>query len=134
VTQELTGNSIPEAEPAFGFHARPVDGATTARLGQLNLPVKQRDHVPGRDAADDEGGAGPGDQEGARFGAAERILVIQEGGGDTFGGCGGCVSGGVVVVQDGFRVDLVEDHDGGVLAGLSGGSRWWFCFRLRIRF
>ncbi len=133
VTQELTGDGIPEAEPAFGFRARPVDGATTARLGQLNLPVKQRDHVPGRDAADDEGGAGPGDQGGARFGAAERILVIQEGGGDTFGGCGGCVNGGVVVVQDGFRVDLVEDHDGGVLAGLSG-SRWWFCFRLRIRF
>jgi hypothetical protein len=98
VTQELTGDSIPESEPAFGFHARPIDGVTTARLGQ-HLAVKQRDHGPKRDGADDEGGAGPGDQGGAGFGAAKRIVVIQEVGGDCFGGCGGCV----VVVQDVFR-------------------------------
>ncbi len=101
VTQELTGDSIPESEPAFGFHARSIDGVTTARLGQHNLAVKQRDHGPKRDGADDEGGAGPGDQGGARFGAAERIVVIQEVGGDCFGGFGGCA---VVVVQDAFRV------------------------------
>lgn len=133
MAEELTGDNIREAEPAFGFHARPVDGATTARLGQHNLPVKQRDHVPRRDGADDEGGAGPGDQGEARFGAAERVVVVQEVGDDGFGGCGGCVDGGVVAVRDGFWVDLVEDHEGGVLARLSG-SRWWCCFRLRISY
>lgn len=71
VTQEFTGDSIPEAEPAFGFHARPVHGATAVRPGQHNLPVKQHDHVPERDGADDEGGSGPGDQEGARFSATQ---------------------------------------------------------------
>ncbi len=112
MTQELTGDSISEAEPAFGFHTRPVDGATAARRVQRNLSVKQCDHVPGRDAADDEGRAGPGDQVGARFGAAQRDLVIQEVGGDSFGGCISCGDRVVVVVVhfDGFRVDLVEDH------------------------
>lgn len=61
MAEEITGDNVPEAEPAFGFHARPVDRARTARLGQHNPPVKQRDHIPGRDGADDEGGAGPGD-------------------------------------------------------------------------
>jgi len=107
-----------------------VDGAAASRLGQHNLPVKQRDHVPERDGTDDEGGAGPGDRGGAGFGAAERVMVVQVGG-DGFGGCGGCVDGGVVGVRDRFGVDLVEDHDGGVLAGLSGsGWRRWWCVRL----
>lgn len=88
VTQELTGDGIPEAEPAFGFHARPVDGATTARLGQYDLPVKQRDHVSGRDGMDDEGRAGPGNQGVARSGAGERVVVVPDVGGDSFGG--GC--------------------------------------------
>jgi hypothetical protein len=129
VTQELTRDGILEAELAFGFHARPVDRAAAARRGQHNLPVNQRDHVPGLDGADDKGGAGPGDRGGAEFGAAERVVVVQEVGDDGFGGCSGCVDGGVVGVRDGFGVDLVEDHDGGVLAGLSG-SRWW---RIRLR-
>ena len=120
VTQEPTRDGTLEAEPAFGFHARPVDAAAATRLGQHNLPVKQRDHVPGQDGADDEGRAGPGDRGGAGFGAAERVVVVQEVGGDGLGGCGGCVDGGVVGVWDGFGVDLVEDHDGGVLAGLAG--------------
>ncbi len=79
---------------------------------QRNLPVKQCDHVPGRDGADDEGGAGPGDQVGARSGAAQRVLVIKEVGDDSFGRCIGCGDRVVVVVVhlDGFRVDLVEDH------------------------
>ena len=119
MTQEPTRDGIPEAKPAFGFHARPVDGAAASRLGQHNLPVKQCDHVPGRDGADDEGGAGPGDRGGAGFGAAEQVKVVQEVGGDGFRGCGGCVDCGVVGVRDGFGVDLVEGHDGGVLARLS---------------
>ena len=119
MTQKFTGDSIPEAEPAFGFDAHPVDGATTARLGQRNLPVRQRDHVPARDGADDEGGARPRDQEGARSGAAKWLVVVLEVSGDGFWGCGGCTDGGVVVVQDGFRVDLVDNHDG----GLSGSRR-----------
>ena len=55
--------------------------------------------------------------------------------GDSFGGCGGCVDGGVVGVQDEFGVHLVEDHTGGVLAGLFG-SRWWrwWCVRLRMSY
>ena len=112
MAQELAGDSILEAEPAFGFLTRPVDGATTTWMGQRNLPLKQCDHVPGFDAADDEGGAGPGDQVGARFGAAQRVVIIQKIGGDGFGGCIGCVDRGafVVVHLDGFRVDLVEDH------------------------
>ena len=112
MTQEPTRGEIPEAEPALGFHARPVDGAAASRLGQHNLPVNQRDHVPRRGGADDKGGAGPGDRGGAGFGAAERVMVVQEVGGDGFGGCGGCVDGGVVGVRDRFGVDLVEDHNG----------------------
>jgi hypothetical protein len=133
VTQESTRDGILEAEPAFGFYARPVDGATAARPGQHNLPVKQRDHLPGQDGADDEGRAGPGDRGGAGFGATERVVIVLEVGGDGLGRCGGCVDGGVIGVRDGIRVDLVEDHDGGVLAGLPR-SRWWrwWCVRLRM--
>ena len=47
MTQESTRNSIPEAEPAFGFHTIPVDRATTVYLGQHNLPIEQREHVRG---------------------------------------------------------------------------------------
>ena len=75
--------------------------------------------MPGQDRADDKGGPGPGDQGGARFGAPERVVVIQEVGSDGFGGCGGCVDGGVVAVRDGFGVALVEDHDGWWLVCLS---------------
>lgn len=113
MTQHLTGDGIPEAEPAFAFLALPVDGAATARRDQHDLPVEQCDHVPGRDGADDEAGAGPGDQVGARSsGAAQRVVVVQEVGGHGFGGCTGCADGGVVVVVllGGFRVDLVEEH------------------------
>ena len=122
MTQILTGDKIPEAEPAFDLHARPVDGATTARMGQRNVPVKQRYHVPGRDGADDEGGAGPRDQVGARSGVAQRVVVIQEVGGHGFGGGIDCVVRAVVVVVvplDGFRVNLVEDH------WRSGGQVVW---------
>jgi len=61
-------------------------------MEQHNLTVKQRDHGP-KSRTGDQGEAG--------LGAAERIVVIQEVGGDCFGGCGDCV---VVVVQDAFRV------------------------------
>jgi hypothetical protein len=115
VTQEPTRDGILEAEPAFGFYARPVDGAAAARPGQHNLPVKQRDHLPGQDRADDEGRTRPGDRGGARFGATERVMVVQEVSGDGLGWCGGCVDGGVIRVRDGIRVDLVKDHDSGVL-------------------
>lgn len=87
MTKEPTRDNIQEAEPAFGFHARPVDGAMTARLGQHNLPAKQREHIPRRNGADNESGAGRRDQGGARFGAAER--VVQEVGGDSFRWCSG---------------------------------------------
>jgi len=120
VTQHFTGDSISKTEPTFSFHACPVDRATTARLGQHYLPVKQGDHVPGRDGANYKGGTGPGDQGRARFGAAEWVVMVQKVGGDGLGGCDGCVDGGVVAVRDGFRVDLVANHTSGVLAGLSG--------------
>ena len=64
MTQERPGHGVPKAQPAFGFHACPADGATVeviARLRQHNLTIEQRDHVPGGDGADDEGGAGPWD-------------------------------------------------------------------------
>ncbi|KFX96934.1 hypothetical protein O988_05099 [Pseudogymnoascus sp. VKM F-3808] len=41
MTGELIRNAIPETEPAFGFHTRPVDGASAAWRGQHNLLVKQ---------------------------------------------------------------------------------------------
>lgn len=82
------------------------------------MPVKQRDHVPRRDGADDEGRAGPGNQGGARFRAAERVVVVQEVAEDGFGGCSDYVDSGVVAVRNGVRVDLIGDHDGGYLAGL----------------
>jgi len=115
MTQEITRDWIPEAEPAFGFQARPADGAAAARRGQHNLPVEQRDHVPGRDGADDKGGAGPRDRGVAGCDAVERVVVIREVSGDGFGGCGGHADGGVVGLWDGFGVDFVEGHDGGML-------------------
>ncbi len=81
------------------------------------MPVKQCHHVPRRDGADDEGRAGPGNQGGARFRAVERVVVVQDVGEDGFGGCSSCVDGGVVAVRNRVRVDLIEDHDGGFLAG-----------------
>lgn len=113
VAQKPTRGRILEAEPAFYFGAFPVDMAImSARQGQQNLSVEQRDHATARDRADDEGGAGIRDQRLARFGAAGQLIAILIGG---FGRSGGCVDSGVVVVRDGFRVDLVEDHDIGVL-------------------
>ena len=68
--------------------------------------------MPAKDGADDKGRAGPRNQEGAGFGASERVMIIREvGGGFGFGGCGVRVGCGAVV-RDGFRVDLVENHDG----------------------
>lgn len=110
MTQEFTGDSIPEAEPAFGFHAQPGDGSTTARRGQHNLPIEQRDHVPGRDGADDEGGVGPRDQVGFSLDTRERILIIQKIGGDGFRRGISSVAGELIVVLDGVRDDLVEEH------------------------
>ena len=72
--------------------------------------------MPAKDGADDKGGARPRNQEGAGFGTAEWAVIIQDfGGGFGFGGCGDGVGCGVVVVRDGFRVDLVGSHDGGWL-------------------
>ena len=49
--------------------------------------------MTGSDGADDEGGVGPGDQVGGRFGAGSHwVEVIQEVGGDGFGGRVGCVN------------------------------------------
>ena len=65
--------------------------------------------------ADDKSGAGPRNQEGAGFGASERVVIIREvGGGFGFrrggdgGGCG-------FIVRDEFRLYFVESHDGGWL-------------------
>lgn len=113
VAQKPTGGRILEAEPAFDFGAFPVDMAImSARQGQHNLSVEQRDHTTARDGADDEGGAGIRDQRGARFGAAGQLMAILIGG---FGRSDSCIDGRVVVVRDGLRVDLIEDHDSGVL-------------------
>ena len=72
-----------------------------------------------RDGADDKSGAGPRNQGGAGFSAFERVVIIPEvGGGFGFGGCGSCVGCGVVV-RDGFKVDLVENHNGGWLVSPS---------------
>lgn len=48
---------------------------------------------------------------------AERVAVVQEVGGNGFGGG---VDGRFVGIQGGFRVDWVENHNGRVFAGLSG--------------
>ena len=73
--------------------------------------------MPARDGADDKRGAGPRNQKEAGFGTSERAVIIREvGGGFGFGGCGGGVVCGVVV-RDGFRVGLIEDHDGDWLVG-----------------
>ena len=121
MAQEFTRDRTPEAEPAFGFLTRPVVAATTARRGQHDLPVEQCDHVPGRDGADDEDGAGPRDQEGgARFDVVirvvvERVVVVAyEIRGVGAGGCDGCVDGGVITIRDRCRLDLIEDHNGGM--------------------
>ena len=69
--------------------------------------------MPKRGGADDKGGTRPRNQVGAGFGASERAMIIRDvGGGFGFGGCSGCVGCGVVF-RDMFRIDLVEDHDGG---------------------
>ena len=76
--------------------------------------------MPGQDGADDKGGAGPRNQGGAEFGASEQTVIIREVGGSfAFEGCGSCVGCGVFVL-DGFRVDLVENHDGGWLVSPGG--------------
>ena len=98
-----------------------MDRATTARLDQHNLPIKQRQNVPRRDGADDEGGAGPGDQERARLG----VVIVpgsRWGAGDGSEGCSDCVDCGVVAVQHGIRIDLVEDHDGEFWLGCPDGT------------
>ena len=104
VTQKFIRNAIPETEPAFGFHTRPVDGATAAWRGQHNLPVKQCNYMPGRDRADDK-------SEIVRSDTAGRVVVFQEVCGNVFGGCSGRVNDGVVRIGDGFRVELVEAHN-----------------------
>lgn len=106
MTQEFTGDNVPEAEPAFDFHTRPVNRAMTARLGQHNLPVKQRERFPGRDGADDESEAGPRDQEVA--GTADRVAVIQAVFGNGCGGCDSCVDVGVVAVVVVIVADVVR--------------------------
>jgi hypothetical protein len=101
VTQKFIRNGIPETEPAFDFHTRPVDGATAAWRGQHNLPVKQCDYMPGRDRADDKGEIVPRDTAG-------RLVVFPEVCGNA---CSGRVNDGVVRIGDGFRVELVEAHN-----------------------
>lgn len=68
MAQESTRGEILEAEPPFGFHADPVDGAAAAGRGYHDVSVEERDYTPGRDGADDEGGAGPGDRSGGGVG------------------------------------------------------------------
>ena len=60
--------------------------------------------MSGCDGADDEGGVGPGDRVFARFGGAERVLVVEGIEGDGFGR-GGCSSGdgGDVIVALGVE-------------------------------
>jgi len=91
-----------------------VDRAAATGRGQHHLPVAQRDYVPGRDGADDEGGAGPGDRGGSELG----VVVIEDFRGDAFRGCAwrvgrGCR--GVVGIWDRLGVKVVENHDGGAL-------------------
>lgn len=102
-----------EAEPAFGFHARPVYRAAAARLGQHNLPVKQCDHASARDGADDEGESGPRDRGGARIDIPVEVVS------DCFGGCCSCVGGGIIEIQDRSGLDFIHNHDTRVLARLS---------------
>jgi hypothetical protein len=79
-----------------------VDGATAAGGSQYNLSVAQRDYVPGRDGADEEGRVGPGDGGCTKLSVAERVEVIQEISNDSFWRCSGCVDGRVVEIGDRF--------------------------------
>ncbi len=115
VTQKLIRNAIPETEPAFGFHTRPVDGAPAAWRGQHNLHVKQRNYMPGRDRADNEG-------EIVRRGTVGLVVIFREICGEAVGDCSWRVNGGVVRVGDGFRVELVEAHND----VLAGGELFYF--------
>jgi len=44
--------------------------------------------------------------------------MVQNIGGGGLGRCDGCIDGGVVAIRHEFRVDLVENHTGGMLAEL----------------
>lgn len=103
VTQKLIRNAISETEPAFGFHTRPVDGAPAAWRGQHNLPAKQRNYMPGRDRADNEGGI-------VRRDTARLVVISREICGKGVGGCSWRVNSRVVRVGNGFRVELVGAH------------------------
>ena len=68
--------------------------------------------MPRRDGADNEGGAGPRDQVWNRMDATQGVIIIQEVGGDGFGGRIGRIVGGGVVIIISKRVgtDFIEIH------------------------